>query len=275
MQSSLHLLCVLAHPDDEVLATGGILARYAAEGVETSLLMATYGERAWHGDADAYPGPQAFAHTRKGELYAAARILGLRRVRFLSQPHGEVGAADAADLVDTIARAVRFLRPDVVITHGPQGRASHSDHALLGHYTAAAVLRAADCNERISGNWAPYQVPKLYYLAASREREARLAALSSDAATAEENVAYAASSWERSAITTWVDTSAYVRQVQRALTCYQSQLPSYAGLAALPEAQQRELWGVNELFCASSPVVAGGEVEDDLFAGLRERPTGE
>ena len=81
-----------------MLATGGILARYAAEGVETSLLMATYGERAWHGDADGYPGPQAFAHTRKGELSAAARILGLRRVRFLSQLHGEVGAADAGDL---------------------------------------------------------------------------------------------------------------------------------------------------------------------------------
>ncbi len=275
MQSSLRLLCILAHPDDEVLATGGILARYAAEGVETSLLMATYGERAWHGDADAYPGPQAFAHRRKDELRAAARVLGLRRVRFLSQPHGEVGQADATELVDTIARALRFLRPHVVITHGPQGRASHSDHALLGHYTAAAVLRAADCNERISGNWAPYRVPKLYYLAASPKQSARCTALSSDSATAADDSVHGASTSEPSAITTRIDTLAYARQVQHALSCHESQLPRYAGLATLPEAQQRELWGVNELFCASSPVIASGEVEDDLFAGLRERSTGE
>lgn len=258
MQSSLHLLCILAHPDDEVLATGGILARYAAEGVETSLLTATYGERAWHGDADAYPGPQAFAHTRKDELRAAARVLGLRRVRFLNQLHGEIGQADATDLVATIARAIRFLRPDVVITYGPESRASQTDHALIGHFTAAAVLEAADCNEQISGIWGPYRVPKLYYLAASPERAARLDTLSGEAA-----------------ITTRIDSSAYVGQVQHALSCHESQLPRYAGLAALSEAQQRELWGVNELFCASGPVTAGDEVEDDLFAGLRGRSTGE
>ncbi|NTU81571.1 MAG: PIG-L family deacetylase [Chloroflexales bacterium] len=243
--------------------------------IRPPLLIATSGERAWHGDADGYPGPQAFAHTRKGELRAAARILGLRRVRFLSQPHGEVGEADATDLVDTITRAIRFLRPDVVITHWPQGNPSYPDHALISHFTTTAVLRAADCNERITGNWGPYRVSKLYYLAASPERSARFAALSSDAATAVGNVVHGASTWERSTITTRIDTSAYVRQVQQALTCYQSQLPSYAGLAALPEAQQRELWGVNELFCASSQVIAGGEVEDDLFAGLRKRSAGE
>src|SRR5687767_11446383 len=88
MKSTFHLLCVLAHPDDETLATGGILARYAAEGVETSLLTASYGERAWYGEARDYPGPQAFAHVRKGELRAAARALGLRRVRFLNQLDG-------------------------------------------------------------------------------------------------------------------------------------------------------------------------------------------
>ena len=39
------LLCVLAHPDDESLGTGGTLVKYAAEGVETYLLTATRGER--------------------------------------------------------------------------------------------------------------------------------------------------------------------------------------------------------------------------------------
>ena len=43
------LFCVLAHPDDESLGMGGVLARYAAEGVETYLATATSGERGWPG----------------------------------------------------------------------------------------------------------------------------------------------------------------------------------------------------------------------------------
>ena len=39
------LLCITAHPDDESLGFGGTLARYAAEGVETTLAVATRGER--------------------------------------------------------------------------------------------------------------------------------------------------------------------------------------------------------------------------------------
>ncbi len=49
MTAALRLLCVLAHPDDESLGTGGILAKYAAEGMATYLLTATRGERGWQG----------------------------------------------------------------------------------------------------------------------------------------------------------------------------------------------------------------------------------
>jgi LmbE family N-acetylglucosaminyl deacetylase len=52
----LKLMCVLAHPDDESLATGGILAKYAALGVQTYLVMATRGERGWFGPANENPG---------------------------------------------------------------------------------------------------------------------------------------------------------------------------------------------------------------------------
>ena len=50
MTAGLRLMAVLAHPDDESLAVGGTLAKYAAEGVETHLVMATRGERRWQGD---------------------------------------------------------------------------------------------------------------------------------------------------------------------------------------------------------------------------------
>jgi len=38
-------MCVLAHPDDESLGTGGVLAKYSREGVETFVVTATRGER--------------------------------------------------------------------------------------------------------------------------------------------------------------------------------------------------------------------------------------
>jgi LmbE family N-acetylglucosaminyl deacetylase len=55
----LRLLCILAHPDDESLGLGGILAKYGAEGVETYLVTATRGEQGWFGPPEDNPGPTA------------------------------------------------------------------------------------------------------------------------------------------------------------------------------------------------------------------------
>ena len=52
MHSQLKLMCIIAHPDDESLAMGGTLAKYAREGVETSLVVATRGERGWRGPCE-------------------------------------------------------------------------------------------------------------------------------------------------------------------------------------------------------------------------------
>ena len=57
MNSVLRLMCVFAHPDDELMGAGSTLARYAAQGVETYLVMATRGEKGWTGAEKDYPGP--------------------------------------------------------------------------------------------------------------------------------------------------------------------------------------------------------------------------
>ena len=61
---TLRLMCVLAHPDDESLGTGGTLAKYAAEGVETYLVTATRGERGRFGDSGERPGAGRRRHRR-------------------------------------------------------------------------------------------------------------------------------------------------------------------------------------------------------------------
>ena len=60
------LLCILAHPDDESLGFGGLLAHYAQKGIATYLISATRGERGWLGEPAAYPGPTALGRIREG-----------------------------------------------------------------------------------------------------------------------------------------------------------------------------------------------------------------
>src|SRR5713101_5857958 len=99
MTNKLKLMCILAHPDDESLGNGGILARYAAEGVETYLVTATRGERGWFGDESEYPGAKALGKIREAELLAAAAVLGLHRVEFLDYPDGELDQARPAEVI--------------------------------------------------------------------------------------------------------------------------------------------------------------------------------
>jgi LmbE family N-acetylglucosaminyl deacetylase len=90
MATGLKLMCVLAHPDDESLGNGGTLAKYAAEGVETYLVTATRGERGWTGSERDDPGLEALGKIREVELFAAASVLGIRRVDFLDYIDGDL-----------------------------------------------------------------------------------------------------------------------------------------------------------------------------------------
>ena len=72
-------MCVLAHPDDESLGTGGALAKCAAEGVATYLVTATRGERGRFGDSKESPGPEIVGQAREAELLAAAEGAGPQR----------------------------------------------------------------------------------------------------------------------------------------------------------------------------------------------------
>src|SRR5262245_12394303 len=98
------LTCVLAHPDDESLGTGGALAKYAAEGVETFVLTATRGERGRFSDIAAErPSNAVVGETREAELRAACRELGVQEVTILGYPDGGVDAVPPAGAQEAIA----------------------------------------------------------------------------------------------------------------------------------------------------------------------------
>src|SRR6476661_6076381 len=137
------LMCVLAHPDDESLGMGGTLAKYAAEGVETYLVTATKGERGRSGSAEPLT-PEEVGRLRHAELCAAARELGVREVSLLGYRDAELDRANPAEAIGRIVAHLRRVKPEVVLTFGPDGAYGHPDHIAISQLTTAAVIAAAD-----------------------------------------------------------------------------------------------------------------------------------
>ena len=258
--NSLRLMCVLAHPDDESLGTGGTLAKYAAEGIETHVVTATRGERGRFSDGQERPGDDVVGRVREAELRAAARELGVHEVTVLGCPDGGLDSVDPERTQDTIAGLLRRVRPQVVITFGPEGAYGHPDHIAISQLTAAAIVRASDRD---------FAVSKLYQIAWSAQTWAAYqAALKKLACTVDgiERQVVPAPDW---GVTTRIDTSGVWPAVWRAVQCHQTQMSVYKNLAGLPVEHHRNLWGVQEFYRAFSLVNGGRRGESDLFEGLR------
>src|SRR5262245_41104840 len=253
-------MVVAAHPDDETLGFGGVLARYAAEGVETSLVTATRGQAGRYfghpvGSPD-HPGHDALAAIRERELHAAAAALGIGDVSVLDYEDQRLDRAPVADAVRAIAHHMRRVRPQVVLTFAPDGAYGHPDHIAISQLASAAVVAAA----------ADHRVSKLYYLAwGARTWAAYEAAFKKLTATVD-GVERQATPWPDWALTTIVDTHGRSSIVRRAVSCHESQT-SYAALKTLPPEDDEALWGSQSFYRAFS-LVSCGRRETDLFEGI-------
>lgn len=268
MSKQLKLMCILAHPDDESLGTGGVLARYAAEGVETYLVTATRGERGWFGPEEDYPGPESLGQRPEAELRAAAKVLGLREITFLDYQDGDLDQADPDEAIAKIVAQLRRVRPQVIVTFDPNGSYGHPDHIAICQFTTAAVVAAAD-PVYADTYPEPYRVAKLYYMAETENKAALYQAAFGELVMQVDDQVRQAASWPDWAITTRIDTSAYWQQVWQAISCHQTQLPGYQALQHLPEEHHQNLWGNQTYYRAFSLVNGGRQVEQDLFEGLR------
>jgi LmbE family N-acetylglucosaminyl deacetylase len=269
MTDKLKLMAVLAHPDDESLGFGGILAKYAAEGIETSLVTATRGERGWFGDEREYPGLEALGKTREAELRAAAEVLAIRSVDFLGYLDGELDQAHPAEVVAKIVGHLRLVKPDVVVTFGPDGSYGHPDHIAISQCTTAAIVEAASLDSLYYRDLAPHRVSKLYYMAPTRDLLDVYQCVFGDLVMHIGGVERRGAGWPEWQITTRVDTLTHWRTVWKAVCCHRTQLPPYHLLECLPEEQHKALWGCQTYYRAFSLVNGGRTVENDLFEGLR------
>ena len=94
MSENLTLMTVHAHPDDEAIGTGGILARYADEGARTVLVTCTGGEVGEIADA-ALASHDNLAQIRQQELREACEILNVSALHMLGyRDSGMAGTPD-------------------------------------------------------------------------------------------------------------------------------------------------------------------------------------
>jgi LmbE family N-acetylglucosaminyl deacetylase len=251
------------------MGTGGILAKYAQEGVETYLVTATRGEHGWPHGVATYPDPEQLGQRREAELNAAAAVLGIQQVHFLDYTDGELDQAKSTNIVADIVRLVRRVQPQVVVTFGPDGGYGHPDHIAISQFTTAAVLCAADPSYTRLQSDGPCRVSKLYYFTLSKERLKVFQETFGELGIDVDGKPRRASGWEPWAITTRIDTETYWRTVWQAVRCHQSQLVNLQSLEEQPAETHKQLWGHQTFYRALSLVNGGRKVETDLFDGLR------
>ena len=281
MNQPLRLMGVLAHPDDETLGMGGVYARYAAEGVETSLVTATLGQKGRfrglpQGDPG-HPGSDRLAEIRVEELKAAVAVLGIGECHLLGYMDGALDQVDPAVAVAAIAGHLRRFRPQVVMTFDPYGAYGHPDHIAICQFTTAAVVAAADPAYRngATPEHPPHAVSKLYYMANDPAAWDAYQSAFKKLVSMVDGVERQANPWPDWSITTHVDTRAWWPTVWKAVTCHDSQVAGYETLKRLPPEHHEGLWGGRSFYRAFSTVNGGRTRESDLFEGLRQPATGE
>lgn len=128
-----------AHPDDADFGSAGTVALFVDRGVEVTYLLATAGDA---GGNDRALDNTGMAELRKTEQAAAAKAVCVTDVRFLGYVDGTV--VPSLELRRDIARVIRQVRPDLVITHTPERNykfiaPSHPDHRAVGGAALDAV----------------------------------------------------------------------------------------------------------------------------------------
>lgn len=105
----MKVLAIAAHPDDELLGLGGTLARHAAEGDDVTCVVASEGASTRYGDGAAVELQLA------GE--AAAKVLGVREIRFLGLPDQQLDTQPILSVIQAVERIVDDVAPDIVYGH--------------------------------------------------------------------------------------------------------------------------------------------------------------
>ena len=286
------LLLVHAHPDDEVISTGGIMAMYSERNALVTLVTCTLGEegevvvpalRHLASDRDDTLGPY-----RVGELAASCEALGVKDHRFLGgvgrwRDSGMMGEptndrvdcfwrADLSEAAHDLVKIMREVRPQVVITYDENGAYGHPDHIMANKVTVAAFDLSADPGyaPELGEPWAPV---KLYYSAIPRTqfRDAMQALKEQgiDPGFGDDEPSFII---DDELVTTSVDVQAYMSAKVAAMRAHATQIAMDDAFYAMADGGPRAMFA-HETFRLIRGELGATNVagkEDDLFAGVHE-----
>ena len=274
------LLAVHAHPDDESISTGGILAKYSAKGFRTVL---AYGTR---GEAGDILNPQ-FVSPKPGlnikeiraiELEAAVKVLAVGTVYFLGyRDSGMAGSpenhhpqsfarADIGEATTRLVEIIRCVRPHVIVTYNEKGTYLHPDHIMANRVTLRAFQASGDSHFEIGEALEPWQPAKLYYTAIPLERIRRMYRIVMERGE-EPGFDPDVIGTPEDKISTVVDVREYLSQKLEALNCHQSQMNPNSVIRRMSEELREEVMGYEHFQCVHGCPAADTK-ETDLFEGL-------
>ncbi|MGH7777211.1 MAG: PIG-L family deacetylase [Candidatus Dormibacterales bacterium] len=268
------LLLVHAHPDDEAISTGGVMARAHDEGTRVVLVTCTGGEVGEIHNMDEAATRPRLAEVRRAELEEAGRILGVDRlVRLGYRDSGMAGTGDndhvasfhrasLEEAAGRVAEIIREERPQVVVTYGEDGVYGHPDHVKAHHVTLRAVdvVRAEGIRVRLYMVAVPRTALREM---AERMRAAGLATPFDEPGSP----AALISGTPDEEITTVVDVLAYVDRKRRAFAAHVSQNAPGSFFLNTPAGIFEEAFGT-EHFVLAGGAEPGGGPERDLFAAV-------
>lgn len=284
MADQLSLMAVYAHPDDEQ-GVSGAFARYARQGVNTTLICATRGEV-----GEIAPGvdatPETLGQVREGEMRCAAAKIGLRHLYFLDyRDSGMVGTPENADerclhqsdLLDVAARVTRIVReqkPQVMITFDAWGGYGHPDHIQIHKAALLAFFVAGDPRafpEQLKDGLEPWTPLKLYFNVWARSRFTKyIEYLEREGKEIPEWMStFGQRALPEEVITTRIDVEEFAKLKLESLQCHASQLGPNTIFSQIPQ----EVWlsmVKNETFMLAESRTGRASDETDFFTGMNQ-----
>lgn len=290
--SSLRLLAVHAHPDDESSKGAASAAMYVAQGVDVLVVTCTGGERGGILNPRLADDPAVLADlpaVRRREMAEARSLLGVRQewLGFVDSGWVEGFSPQQVDLlpdgcfarvpVDEAARPLvailRKERPHVVTTYDENGGYPHPDHVMTHAVTMAALDACADpAYEPALGP--PWEVPKVYYHVSFHRQRLQELHDATVAAGLESPFAQWLEDWDdpelegNDRVTTRVPCAEFFPVRDDALRAHATQIDPDGWWFSVPYEIQARVWPSEDFQLVRSRVVTPLP-EDDLFAGLR------
>jgi LmbE family N-acetylglucosaminyl deacetylase len=261
------LVCFHAHPDDEAIATGGVMAQAAADGHRVVLVVATRGEEGEVAPGVLSPG-EALAERRVAELTAASAILGVQRVEFLGYRDSGMMGTPAnddpasfwqADVDEAAGRLAALLQQEGAValtTYDDNGVYGHPDHIQV-HRVGA---RAADLA----------RTPRVYEATLDRDEmrtrlEEALRTRPSPEVVEMAQTMLAGGGPHMGVpgprITTQVDVNRFVPVKRAALSAHASQVPADSWFLKAPPDEFMRMFGTESFILRGAPA---GFTEDRL-----------